>query len=160
MDFLLVLRLLALLAVANTTPLLTHLVISRGMPLDGGAIFADGRRLLGQSKTIPGFVSGIVATTLLAPLADFSMAIGALAGTTAMAGDLFASFVKRRLAVAPGGRATGLDQIPEALLPAVAVSLFLPLTIVELASVVLAFFVGEIVLARVFFALHLRERPY
>jgi CDP-2,3-bis-(O-geranylgeranyl)-sn-glycerol synthase len=77
-----------------------------------------------------------------------------------MAGDLFSSFVKRRLNLPPHARATGLDQIPESVFPLLALRTELSLTIPELLVTAGIFFFGEIVLSRWFFQLHLRDRPY
>jgi CDP-2,3-bis-(O-geranylgeranyl)-sn-glycerol synthase len=85
---------------------------------------------------------------------------GALAGVAAMVGDCLASFVKRRLGLAASSMALGLDQIPESLLPAISIRAYVQLSPIDIFMVVLIFFVGELVLSRVFFRLGLRERPY
>src|SRR5579883_646632 len=116
------LQLIVLLALANGTPVIAKWLLGDhlALPLDGGARFLDGRPLLGHSKTIRGVVLAIVVTSLGAALIGLSAAVGALVGVLAMAGDLLSSFVKRRLGLIASSRATGLDQIPEALLPLVA----------------------------------------
>jgi hypothetical protein len=78
----------------------------------------------------------------------------------AMAGDLFSSFVKRRLGLPPSSMALGLDQIPESLFPLLACRLLLPLTWLDIGVAVVLFFVGELVLSRILFKLHVRDRPY
>jgi len=75
-------------------------------------------------------------------------------------GDALSSFVKRRLGRSPSSRATGLDQIPEALLPLLAVQASLGLTLWQIAAITVTFFALEIPLARLFHNLGLRERPY
>jgi CDP-2,3-bis-(O-geranylgeranyl)-sn-glycerol synthase len=77
-----------------------------------------------------------------------------------MAGDLFSSFVKRRLGVPTSGRATGLDQLPEALIPLLACRGALALTLADIAATAAMFFVGEIVLSRLLFRLRVRDRPH
>ena len=77
-----------------------------------------------------------------------------------MAGDCMASFLKRRLGLIPSSMALGLDQIPESLLPAISMRVYAQLTAIDIFMVVFIFFVGELVLSRVFFRLGLRERPY
>ena len=81
-------------------------------------------------------------------------------GAMAMLGDLFSSFVKRRLNLSPGSRATGLDQIPESLFPLLACRNLLSLTIADIGVCVAIFFVGEVLLSRLLFAVRLRDRPY
>ena len=77
-----------------------------------------------------------------------------------MAGDLFSSFCKRRFGLPSSSRASGLDQIPESLLPLLACRNLLALTITDIAVCVVMFVVGEIVLSRLLYAVHLRDRPY
>ena len=77
-----------------------------------------------------------------------------------MTGDLLSSFTKRRLALKPSSRATGLDQIPESLVPALMCWHELSLTVADVVAVVGLFFFGEIVLSRLLFRMHIRDRPY
>ena len=86
--------------------------------------------------------------------------MGAIVGAVAMAGDLASSFVKRRLALPPSSRATGLDQIPESLFPLLAASALLPLSALDIVVATLAFFLGEIVLSRLLYKWRIRDRPY
>lgn len=157
-----VLRLLLILATANSAPIFAkHLFGAHwGWPLDGGATFLDGKPLLGPSKTVRGVVASIVGAALAAALLDFSPATGAVMGAMAMLGDALSSFVKRRLGITSSGRATGLDQIPEALLPLLAVYGPLALLPLEVVTVTVAFFLLEIPLAKVSFRWGLRDRPY
>jgi CDP-2,3-bis-(O-geranylgeranyl)-sn-glycerol synthase len=85
---------------------------------------------------------------------------GLVVATMAMVGDLLSSFLKRRLDLPPSSRATGLDQIPECLFPALACRSTLGLTVLDILFVVLIFFVGEIVLSRLLFQWRIRNRPY
>jgi hypothetical protein len=77
-----------------------------------------------------------------------------------MAGDLFSSFLKRRLNRAPSSRASGLDQVPESLFPLLACRNLLSLTAVDIAACVMMFFAGEVLLSRLLYALQIRDRPY
>ena len=54
----------------------------------------------------------------------------------------------------------GLDQIPESLFPLLACRQVLSLTALDIIIATAIFFVGEIVLSRVLFKLHVRDRPY
>jgi len=80
--------------------------------------------------------------------------------TAAMAGDLLASFVKRRLNLPPSSQALGLDQVPESLLPLLAGRQALALSGVDILLVLTAFVVGELIFARLFYKLGLRDQPY
>ena len=153
---------LALIGAANAAPVVLKRLLSDrySAPVDGGLVLRDGRRLLGPSKTWRGVAIGILVPTCLSPLMGLSWRAGALVGAAAMAGDCMASIVKRRLRFAASSMALGHDQIPEALLPAITMRAYTPLSAIDIFTVVLVFFAGELALSRVFFHLGLRERPY
>ncbi|MDD5096827.1 MAG: CDP-archaeol synthase, partial [Candidatus ainarchaeum sp.] len=48
--------------IANAAPVL----LGGGQPIDFGANFPDGRRILGDAKTVRGFVGGVAAGTVAA----------------------------------------------------------------------------------------------
>lgn len=155
-------QLLVLLTLANGAPVIAKRVLGDRLahPIDGNLILTDDAPLFGKSKTIRGIALAVIVTAVGAPLFGIDWRIGALIGATAMLGDLFSSFVKRRLKLAPSSRATGLDQIPESLLPLLAASGHLALNYMEIAVVVMFFLVGEIILSRVLFHLRVRDRSY
>lgn len=155
-------QLLVLLAIANTAPIVGKRFFGSrfSTPLDGGLDFFDGRPLFGRSKTIRGILLAVLSASLCAPLVGVDWPTGALIGSFAMVGDLFSSFVKRRMKLPSSSKATGLDQVPESLFPALACRSALSLSALDIALCVLFFFVGEIVFARLFYKLGLRDRPY
>lgn len=77
-----------------------------------------------------------------------------------MLGDLFSSFVKRGLHLPLHAQAFGIDQIPEALLPLLIVKEQFNLTSKDIAVLVIAFTVLELVLSRIIFRLNIRDRPF
>ena len=162
MHYVVVIQLTCLLAVANTAPLLAKLVFGHRLshPLDRNVVFVDSRPLFGKSKTIRGIVASLTLTVAFAPIVGLAWPTGLLVGTTAMAGDLLSSFLKRRLNLPPSSKATGLDQVPESLIPLLACRAVVDLSAADIAAAVSVFFVGEVVLARLFYALKLRDRPY
>ena len=162
MQPILILQMTILLALANGAPLVAAKLLGRSYacPLDGGLTFRDGARLLGASKTMRGVAAAIVVSTLGAIAVGLPARLGALLGASAMAGDALSSFVKRRIGLPPSSRATGLDQIPESLLPLLVCRLQLPLTALDIAIVVAIFLFGEIALSRLLYRAHLRDRPY
>ena len=120
----------------------------------------NGRPLFGRSKTIRGVVLAVLVTTAGAPLIGLGWKTGFLVGSFAMAGDLASSFSKRRRKLPPSSRASGLDQVPESLFPLLACRNLLSLAAADIAVCVVMFFIGEVVLSRLLYALHLRDRPY
>ncbi|MBZ5523225.1 MAG: CDP-archaeol synthase [Acidobacteriia bacterium] len=162
MHLLFILQVLVLLALANGMPVIAKDIVGDrfAAPIDGGAKFADGRPLFGSSKTVRGILVSILITSISAPLIGLDWKIGALVASVAMAGDLFSSFLKRRMNVPASGKATGLDQIPESLFPLLGCSLALPLTALDIVAGTAAFFLGELLFSRLLYRFHLRERPY
>ena len=77
-----------------------------------------------------------------------------------MAGDLFSSFVKRRLNLRPSSQAFGLDQVPESLFPLLVCGDALSLTAADIALGVGVFLAGELILSRILYWAHLRDEPY
>lgn len=155
-------RALALLTLANGTPVIVKRILGRRMafPLDAGVRFLDGRPLFGASKTIRGVASSLAVTAACAPLFGATVGVGGLVAALAMTGDLFSSFVKRRLGLPPSSRAVGLDQIPESLFPLLACRKMLSLTFTEIAVCVGIFLVGELVVSRLLYVLKIRDQPY
>jgi len=162
MQTLLILQLLFLLMIANGTPIIAKRIFGSYLswPLDGGVSFFDGQPLFGRSKTIRGVAAAIIVTAAVAPLVGLNFSIGAIIAATAMFGDLLSSFTKRRLRLAASSKALALDQVPESLLPLLVCRNALSLSVVDIAICVIAFFVGEIVLSRILYRLHVRDRPY
>ena len=162
MHFFGILRSLVLLALANGAPVIGKKVFGDrfAYPLDCGVNLPDRRPLLGPSKTVRGVTLSILVTAGGAPLVGISLQTGALLAAAAMAGDLFSSFVKRRLGRPPSSRAIGLDQAPEALVPLLVCRGSLGLDTVDIVLTVAVFLVGELVLSRLLYRIHLRDQPY
>jgi predicted CDP-diglyceride synthetase/phosphatidate cytidylyltransferase len=158
----LILQFLILLTLANGTPVIAKKLLGDkfAQPLDGHTVFLDGRPLLGPSKTIRGIVLSILVTALCAPLIGLDWNTGFVVAIMAMTGDLFSSFLKRRMNLAPSSRATGLDQIPESLFPTLACRSMLQLSVSDIFTIVIIFFVGEVILSRLLFKLGIRDRPF
>lgn len=118
--------------IANATPVLG----GGGRPIDGGRNFRDGRRILGNGKTIRGFIVGVFFGTLagigqyfaapylrpilaqfvmITPEMDYilsiSIPVAFLLSLGALTGDVIGSFIKRRVNVKSGNPSPFLDQI-------------------------------------------------
>jgi CDP-2,3-bis-(O-geranylgeranyl)-sn-glycerol synthase len=141
--------LLALVVLANALPALLGLLLGPARPLDGGRYLPlDGRPLLGSSKTWRGLVASLVGTSMGAWILELPWTLGLEVAAGAMVGDLAASFVKRRLGRPPSTSVPLLDQVPESLLPALAVKAQLALGWLDLWVLVLAFIAIDIVLTQ------------
>jgi len=161
-DPLLLIALLLLLAVANGAPVLATKLLKDRLraPIDGGVVLADGRQVFGPSKTIRGLVSSLALTSLVGPLVGLDWIGGAAFAAASMAGDLAASFLKRRLGLPPHAQAVGLDQIPEALLPLALFKEPLNLTWLEVGGLVGSFGFLALVFSKILFRFGVRSHPY
>jgi hypothetical protein len=157
-----VMQVLLLVTVANGVPVLAKKLLGARLaqPLDFGSMLWDGRPLLGPSKTVRGVVLAVLFCGLVSLVVGPDFGTGLLIGLVAMAGDLISSFIKRRLGRASSSMAPGLDQVPESLLPFLAVSNRLGLSTADIVVGVAAFWVGEVILSRILFALRVRDQPY
>ncbi|MBU0590873.1 CDP-2,3-bis-(O-geranylgeranyl)-sn-glycerol synthase [Candidatus Micrarchaeota archaeon] len=133
--------------VANSTPV----ILGGGTPLDLGTKLWDGKPLFGESKTIRGFISGVLGGTVMGGIIasfyllpffstaqdQFIAAIMMSFGT--MSGDAIGSFIKRRFSMEPG-KPFILDTI---LFVIVALVLVYPFAKPELYGIYnIAFFLG------------------
>jgi CDP-2,3-bis-(O-geranylgeranyl)-sn-glycerol synthase len=162
MQVLLVFQLLVLITVANGTPVIAKKLFgdTLAFPLDGGAAFFDGRPLFGPSKTIRGVALSLLITPLVALLLGLPWQLGLVVAGGTMAGDLFSSFVKRRMNLEPSSMALGLDQVPESLFPFLLSRLLLPLSGLDIVAGVAIFCVAAPLVSRLCYYLRLRDQPY
>ncbi|MHA1576539.1 MAG: CDP-2,3-bis-(O-geranylgeranyl)-sn-glycerol synthase [Candidatus Thorarchaeota archaeon] len=118
--------------IANATPVLG----GGGRAIDGGRFYRDGRRILGDGKTIRGFIVGVIfgvltgfGQMLAAPylhpiLAQFvtitpememilymQMPVVVLLSVGALTGDIVGSFIKRRVDIKSGNPSPFMDQL-------------------------------------------------
>lgn len=112
-------KLLILLWFINFAPLFAAMVLGRKWerPIDFWYTFADGQPLFGNHKTLRGLIAGICAGLFAGILLGLPSWVGLGAGALSMMGDLFSSFLKRRLSFSSGDVVPGLDQLPEGLFP-------------------------------------------
>ena len=155
-------EILIMLLASNAAPILVAwLFRSAGdLPLDLGHHLADGRPLFGASKTWRGLVASLVVACVLSAALGFGYHFGLVFGALVMTGDLFSSFLKRRMKLPPSSRALGLDQVPESLFPLLACQGLLGLTVTEIVTVVAIFFAGDVVFSPLFYKWKIRKRPY
>lgn len=105
--------------------------LARGKrPIDGGRNWRDGRRIFGDSKTIEGFLLGVLVGTLYGLIESFlypsfntyagfwgislppmTLFVGFMIALGALCGDLAGSFIKRRLGMKSSADAPILDQL-------------------------------------------------
>ncbi len=99
---------------ANAVPV----IFGGGRPIDAGRTFIDGKPIFGSHKTVRGFFAGLIVGTLVGfvqngvyPLYQSNLLLGFVLSFGALVGDLFDSFVKRRVDFPPGASFPILDQL-------------------------------------------------
>lgn len=98
--------------IANAVPVL----FGGGRSLDFGKYFIDGERIFGGNKTVRGFISGLAFGIIASILVELILMrelifLGILVSLGSMLGDLFGSFIKRRLKIRPGSPLPLVDQL-------------------------------------------------
>lgn len=156
------LAILFLLMVANGAPVILTRLFGNlyNCPLDGYQNFLDGRPLFGPSKTVRGILAMLTATPLAGLLLSIPLQTGVLFALFVILGDLLSSFIKRRLGMNSSSMAPVIDQVPESLLPLLACKEVLGLNYQQIFWIVLAFFIGELIISRILYWLHIRKQPY
>lgn len=154
---------LLLLLVANGAPIVARLLPGLrhwNRPLDGSYRSADRAPLFGVHKTWRGLLAALLLTTLTAMLLGMPWWLGTLFAALSMAGDLLASFIKRRRQLPPGAAAPGLDQLPEALVPLLVLSRPLQLDWQSIALITVLFVLLDLLLSRFLYYLRIRRHPW
>jgi len=156
------LKLFILLVVANGAPIIARKLLGDlyACPLDGGWRFPDKRSLFGSSKTVRGIVAALVTTIAVGLLLGIPIFISVTIAFFAMAGDLLSSFIKRRIGKPEGAMFIGLDQIPESLLPLLAIMEQLDLQVMQIGILVVAFIIFDLVMSRILYLMHIRKNPH
>ena len=156
------LPLLLLIIIANGAPILIRWLINDSFKLavDFGQKLPDKNRLFGSSKTWRGILAALLATTAAAWLLGYSPKTGLLIAVYAVLGDLFSSFIKRRLSMEPSSMAPLLDQVPESFFPAFMMMQTFDLNFSSVILLVLTFVIIELVLSHILYKWGLRKRPY
>lgn len=146
----LLLLMLAPMYVANSSAL----VFGGKTPLDRRRRWSDGRRILGDGKTLRGTVLGtlwgVLTTCVLIAFFPFWTQLffpgnylyyGILVSMGAIGGDLLGSFIKRRLGFSRGESAIGLDQLDFVVggLTLASLAYFPPLDVFAVAIVITPF---------------------
>lgn len=151
-----------LLITANAAPLMAANLLGPKLsrPVDGGHRLHDGRPLFGSSKTWRGLVAALLLTSSLSFLYGWGWLPGIVVGVGAMAGDLASSFSKRRLGLPSSARATGLDQLPESVLPALLLFWLYGFSLLTVLSAVVIFIFINIGLSPLLFRWGLRRVPH
>lgn len=154
-------KLFILILVANGSPVIFARLLGQRLawPVDFN-LQLWGNPLLGPSKTYRGIIASMLITSFCAYLLGLDVGLGLLISAAAMLGDLLASFSKRRLGIPSSGMAPGLDQIPESLLPLLAVKQTTGLDTLTILLMILCFIFVELLLSRIGYALKIRSRPY
>ena len=165
MDTLAIIRdfeLLFLLGASNTLPIIARAVLKNHFdsPVDLNRSFFDQKPLFGPHKTWRGIAASLSGTALLSWILGLGSLKGFWLAFFSMAGDLISSFIKRRLDLKSGAKATGLDQTIESFLPLAVMKDQLHLSWLDCFGITIVFILLEMISSPIFYRLGFRRRPY
>lgn len=129
-------------------------------------------RLLGEHKTVVGFALGVL-TGLVAAAAQASIStplalvdyrywlpLGLAFGFGAMAGDSFKSLLKRKVGVAAGARWFPFDQLDFVVGALLLVAYWARLSWSDVATILIVSLIGDLLVNRFAFRLHIKDTPW
>ncbi|ADM27945.1 protein of unknown function DUF46 [Ignisphaera aggregans DSM 17230] len=158
--------------IANGTPVVvSKLLSSRNIarhPIDFGKTFIDGRRVLGDSKSWEGLISGIIAglvTSLIQYLIEgnpIAIVRGFILSIGAMAGDIIGAFIKRRIGLKPGEPLPIVDQLMFIIIALSLAIIFklIRITLTQFIFVLLLTFLLHIATNYIAYKLNLKDVPW
>ena len=157
-----ILNFLLLVIVANGAPVFMQYIFAGwcAWPVDAGKKLWDGQPVFGHSKTWRGLLFALITTPVFAIFLDYSLMTGLLLAVYSMTGDLFSSFMKRRMHRAPSSMVLFLDQVPEVLFPALLLKSVFEFTLWDIVLVCAIFIITELLLSQVLYKWGIRRRPY
>jgi len=153
---------------ANATPV----IFGGGKPIDCGRNFLDGKPIFGSHKTYRGFISGLLIGTFVGWVQEFiapiyglprgSIFLGFVLSLGALIGDLFGSFMKRRLDLKPGASLPLIDQLNFVLFALLFALIAEPSSISPLSAILIIALTGPIHVLVNFIAylLRLKDNPW
>ena len=155
-------KILLLILVANGAPVLISYLFSHRMslPVDFGIQLKDQQPIFGATKTWRGIIASIAATVAVSYLLYHEVAIGLSIALLAMCGDLFSSFIKRRLKKPPGSQMLLLDQLPESTFPALLMLYLNHIDLMQVIAIITGFIIIELLLSVLLFRFGIRKHPY
>jgi len=112
-------EILLIIIAANSAPPLLAAFCPRTCRnrIDCGMHWRDGRDLLGSHKSRDGVMAGFLAGSACGLLLGVPLLMATAAAASSMLGDLFTSFLKRRIGLADGGDVHLIDQVFEGAFP-------------------------------------------
>lgn len=157
--------------IANMAPVFAtkyNLIPRLNTAIDFG-ITIRGKRVLGENKTLRGFVVGICAAGITGALLFFvtrsvpynsffhALVYGATTGCGALAGDSVKSFFKRRMNMKPGELWIPFDQIDFVIGATVAALFFIDISFSMFVVAIIFIGLLSYVVSKIGFALHIKK---
>lgn len=155
-------KFLVLVILINGAPILISCSVKDrfSKPVDFNYRLADGQFLFGPTKTWRGIIAAILMGSILAPILGYGWYLGVYVALASMSGDLFSSFIKRRMGMPSSSMALFLDQLPEVLFPALFCMHQLQLSIIGVFYAAVIFLVAELFLSQLLFMWGIRKQPF
>ena len=157
--------------VANMAPVIfgkSNVLLWLNKPIDYG-ISLQGKRILGDNKTIRGLVVGVISAAGMGAILFIllgehpyenlfsALVYGAATGFGALLGDSVKSFFKRRVGIAPGSLWIPFDQIDFVIGATLFALLFIEISLLNILFAII--FIGFLsyVVSTIGFALHIKK---
>ena len=155
-------RFIVLVILINGAPILIRYIAKErfSTPVDFHYRLADGHYLFGSAKTWRGIIAAVFMGCMLAPILGYEWYFGGYVALASMSGDLFSSFIKRRLGKPSSSRALLLDQLPEVLFPALLYMSYLKLSLISVLYAAGIFVVAELLLSQLLYRWGIRKQPF
>lgn len=155
-------KFLTLVILINGAPILLSCAIKErfNTPVDFNYRLTDGQFLFGPNKTWRGIIAAVMMGSILAPLLGYSWSLGAYVALASMVGDLFSSFIKRRMGMPSSSMAMLLDQLPEVLFPALICMQQLQLSFSGIIYAAAFFVVAGLLLSQLLYKWGIRKQPF
>ncbi|MFW2373062.1 MAG: CDP-archaeol synthase [Gammaproteobacteria bacterium] len=155
-------KFLALVILINGAPILIRFSFKQrlSMPVDFNYRLGDGQFLFGPTKTWSGIVAAVIMGSIVAPILGYAWYLGVYVALASMSGDLFSSFVKRRMGMPSSSMALFLDQLPEVLFPALLCMQALQLSFIGILYALVIFVVAELLLSQLLYKWGIRKQPF
>ena len=151
--------------IANASPLIIAKIIHKRHPIDFNKNFIDGRRFFGKNKSIEGFIFGIICGIItgifLASLNLHTIYGASILSFGALLGDLFGSFIKRRLRMKSGDPFPIIDQLMFLLIALALYSIIIkPVTLFSLIFLSISTLILHIITNFIAYKINLKTHPW
>lgn len=147
--------------IANAIPIYTKNINFLNTPIDSNKLI-NGKPILGNHKTIRGFIFGTISGTLVGFVTLGNFEHGFILSFTSLLGDLFGAFLKRRSKIKPGEKSFIHDRVFDILFPVAAAYIFdfLFLSIYQIVALFIISVLIHNIANFVYYIVGIKDKPW